>query len=123
MNLNPEKDIVIDIHDLSKEFRTIGPKIYRYTKAKCEAQEELDLLEYDLDIVKAHIIMDLSKEKRTYKESEKKAIITANSEVIDLVEQIARAKKDVDTLKGYIEGLKANKDMLIQLGADQRKES
>ena len=119
MKLNPEKDIDIDVNNLSKEFRTIGPKIYRYTKEKASLQEEMDMLEIDLKVAKSKAYGKLGSD---YKETEKKHEIELDKDVISIQKSIAEVRRDIETVRGYIDGLKANKDMLVQLGADQRKE-
>ena len=120
--LNSEKDNTIDVTNLTEEFRGIAPLIYRYGEAKANAEHAYDLSKAELDELKAQLYMEIKSSGEKVTEKHVEAIIDHNDRVKAAVRKTLELKRDLETIKSYTESLRAKKDMLIQLGADSRKE-
>lgn len=121
-DLNYEKDNTIDVTDLKAEFQTLAPLIYRYSEIKAQAEHEYDLRKAQLDELKSEKYINIKSSGEKITEKNLEALIDIDPEVKTKLREVLEAKRDVETLKGYCESLRAKKDMLIQLGADSRKE-
>lgn len=123
MELNPEKDLSIDIHDLTSEFKDLSLTLFRYYQHKAKIETHSDIAKAKLKEVRAlaykRIKSDLS-QKHTEKSLE--AEIDTDPAVLEAQMKLIRAEHDASTWAGAVDSLKAKKDMLIQLGADSRKE-
>lgn len=120
--LNFEKDNTIDVANLPKEFRNLPPLIYRYSEIKAEAEETYDLKKAEHDELRSKKYLEIRSREGKITEATLEATIDTDEEVKKALRDMLSAKRDLETLKGYLESLRAKKDMLIQLGADARKE-
>jgi hypothetical protein len=120
--LNPEKDLEINVADLTSEFKKLSLLLFRYSKQKADAEREYDSLKATLKELRARVYKEirLSGEKHTEKSLE--AEIDTNDDVIRIQQLVIDAYAEYNTWYGAVDSLKAKKDMLIQLGADARKE-
>jgi hypothetical protein len=123
LELNPEKDVSIDVGSLTEEFKKLPLLLYRYSILKAEAGEKLDVEESLLKEVRSELFKSIMQQHEK-KPSDKvfEAEIEAHPAVVAQKRKVFRVKKDFETIKGYVESVKAKKDMLIQIGADLRKE-
>lgn len=115
-------DNEIDVANLQDEFRNFPSILFHYAELKANVEREHDLNKANYEESKARVYLEIkgSVEKITEKHLDATII---NSEVVkDAKQTMLTAKRDLDTLKNYVESLRAKKDMLIQLGADMRKE-
>lgn len=120
--LNFEKDNTIDVANLSKEFRNLPPLIYRYSEIKAEAEENASLKKAEYKELQAKKYLEIRSKEGKITEATVSAMIENDEEVKKALRDYLSATRDLDTLQGYLESLRAKKDMLIQLGADARKE-
>ena len=121
--LNPEKDFDIDINNLSAEFRFLPILMYRYTQAKAVANQTYEERKAFLKELKAVIFKSiLQKEDKKPPDSVMSAEIDSTEEVAAVTKEVIQAQHDLHTLMGAVDSIKAKKDMLIQIGADARKE-
>jgi hypothetical protein len=123
MELNPEVDLAVDIHNLTKELRDLSLTLFRYYqhKAKVESQRDISKAKYEeiQAITYKRIKSDTSVK---YTEKAVEAEITIDPAVTEALMKFIRAEHDAKTWVGAVESMKAKKDMLIQLSADSRKE-
>lgn len=123
MDLNPEIDLAIDVTDLTSEFRRLSLTLFRYYGRKADAERDLDIARAHLKETKATVyklIKSDSSVKRT--ESAIEAEIETHPSVVEAVKLVTEALHTAATYQGAVESMKAKKDMLVQLGADSRKD-
>jgi hypothetical protein len=123
MELNPETDLVVDIHNLTNEFKDLSLVLFRYyqNKAKVEAQRDIAKAKYEE--VQAMTYKRIKSDTSVkYTEKAVEAEITVDPVVMEAQMKFIRAEHDAKTWGGAVESMKAKKDMLIQLGSDRRKE-
>jgi hypothetical protein len=123
MELNPEIDLSVDVNNLSSEFKQLSLTLYRYYKQKAAVECLRDVAKARLKEVKA-ITYKRIKSDSTVKHSEKsmEAEIDTDPAVLEAQTKFIRTEHDASTWGGAVDSMKAKKDMLMQLGADARKE-
>jgi hypothetical protein len=122
MKLNPEKDLDIDVTDLTSEFKKMSLLLFRYYEKKADAEREYDKLKQTNEEIRARVYRDLRTSGEKHTEKSLEAAIDCNDDVLKIHDMMLDAKRDLATWVGAVESLKAKRDMLIQLGADARKE-
>lgn len=120
--LNFEKDNTIDVANLQKEFRNLPPSLYRYAEIKAEAEHDYDIAKAEYEELRSEKYIEIKSKEGKVTEANLSAMIEVDKDVKAALRNMLEKKRDVETLKGYVESLRAKKDMLIQLGADARKE-
>jgi hypothetical protein len=123
MDLNPEIDLEVDIHNLTEEFRKLSLTLYRYTTKRAGVSAQRDLAKAKLKETRA-MVYKRTKSDITKKHTENslEAEIDTDPEVMDAHRKFIRAEHDASTWDGAVDSMKAKKDVLIQLGSDRRKE-
>lgn len=123
MELNPELDLVINAADLNLEFRKFSVLFYRYYCEKANAEKQRDISKAKLKEMKA-LVYKTIKNNPTIKHTEKslEAEIDMDPMVVEMHSKFIEAEHNVSTITGAVESMRAKKDMLMQLGADARKE-
>ena len=121
--IDPEKDLTIDVTDLSKEFRKLPLTLFDYYKEKTKAEKTRDLAKAKLKEVRA-LTYKRIKSDTSAKHTEKsmEAEIDTDPLVLKVTAALIQAEHDASTLSGAVDSMKAKKDCLIQLGSDRRKE-
>ena len=120
--LDPTTDNAIDVADLKTEFQVLPPTLFRYSEQKAEAEREHDLAKGQYEEIRSQVYIEIKKGTEKVTEKHLEALIETDSRVRAAFVTMIDAKRDLETMKGYVESLRAKKDMLIQLGADARKE-
>lgn len=120
--LDFEKDNTIEVENLQKEFRNFPPTIYRYREIEAEADETASLKKAEYKELQSKKYLEFRSKEGKITEATLAAMIETDEEVKKAHREYLSALRDLETLKGYVESLRAKKDMLIQLGADARKE-
>ena len=120
--LNINKDNLIDLPNLRDEFRRMPIIQYRYSEAKSDAERDYDGDKARYEEMKSQVYVELKTSGEKYTENHLKAAIEIDPRVVDLKKKMLDSKRTYNTLKNYTESLSTKKDMLIQLGADMRKE-
>lgn len=115
------KDIETDVTNLTEEFRRIGPLIYRYSEMKAATSEEHSNAEEFLKQLKSQKFVQFKNEDSKRAEGLLKAMVESDPHVVQQSKLVNKVKYDLDTITGFLDGLKAKKDALVQLGADARK--
>lgn len=120
--LNLDSDNRINPTSLTDEFREFSPTLYSYLEAKAEAKSIFENLKsaYEEASAEQYLAIKSSGEKVTEKHVE--ALLETNPGLKVKKLEMLKAKRDLDTVENYVESLRAKKDMLIQMGADARKE-
>lgn len=123
MELNPDKDLSIDVSDLSSEFRSFSLVFYRYCQYKAKVEAQRDVAKAKLKEIRAVTYKRIKSDTST-KHSEKsmEAEIDTDPEVMKAQMSFIKSEHDATTWCGAVDSMKAKKDMLMQLGADARKE-
>lgn len=120
--LKPETDLDIDLNNMQEEFRRIGALIYRYSEKKAELVESYNNSKCVLNEIKGQKYKYLKTSGTKITENHIEAEIDSDREVIVQYFKLHSIERDLETIKGFIEALKAKKDALIQLSADARIE-
>lgn len=123
MEMNPEVDLFIDIHNLTGEFRNLPVTLFRYYQHKAKVEATRDVAKARLKEVRA-ITYKRIKSDTTKKHTENSmdAEIETDPDVQKAQQGYIRAEHDATTWAGAVDSMKAKKDSLIQLGSDRRKE-
>jgi hypothetical protein len=122
IELNPDTDNMIDATDLGTEFREFPPKLFRYSEKKSDAERDHDLAKNRYEEVRAQVYLEIKRGGEKVTEKHLDALIEVDVRVQGAFVTMVQAKRDLETLKNFVDSLRAKKDMLIQLGADARKE-
>lgn len=119
--LNPDLDVQIDEHNLSKEYRTLASVIYRYSVARLEAQEEVEGIKDVYKKQKALALLQINENspKATAKIQEAKLEIIDDLKMFE--KQVRKAEMELKYIESTIEALKIKEKMIMQLGADSRR--
>lgn len=123
MELNPADDVQINVAKLDEEFRILPALIYRYSEMRAESGYEADIAEAEYKEIRAEVyknILTTNDKKPSEKTIESE--IDINPLVKAAKRKALQTKRDHETIKGYLDSLRAKKDMLIQIGSDRRKE-
>lgn len=124
MELNPENDLEINVNDLTNEFKNFPLKFYRYYQQKAEVEAKKDLAKSRLKEIRAQVykrIKTQTNSKITEKALESE--IDTDPQVIEAQHKLLKAEHDAATINGAVESMRAKKDMMMQIGADRRKEN
>lgn len=120
--LDIDKDNTIDTDNLTKEFRNFPPTIYGYSEIEAKAAEDLGIKKAEYEELRSAKYLEFRQKEGKITEATLNAMLETDPEVKKALRDMLASKRDLETLKGYVESLRAKKDMLIQLGADARKE-
>ncbi len=123
MELNPDKDLSVNVSDLSSEFRNFPTVFYRYCLNKAEAERLRDIAKSNLKEIKA-VTYKRIKGDVSVKHTEKSldAEIDTDPVVMETQRRLLEAEHTAATWAGAVDSMRAKKDCLIQLGSDRRKE-
>lgn len=121
--MNPAADIEINVADLQAEFRGFSSKLYSYREVKSEAEKFHDLVKLQCDELEAETYLRLKNGPEKVTEKNLEALIATDEKVKAKRREVISVRRDFETSKNFVESLNAKKDMLIQLGADARKEA
>jgi len=122
MNLHPEKDLDIDVTDLTEEFKKLSLTLFRYYAQKSDAEREYDKLKQTYEEIRARVYKDLRNSGVKHTEKSLEAELDSHADVLSVHNLMLDAKRELGTWVGAVESLKAKTNMLIQLGSDRRKE-
>src|ERR1700677_1102455 len=119
MELNPELDLDVNIHDLTKEFKDLSLKLYRYYKYKAQLEAARDLAKAVLKETRAEVYKELKSNTAVkHTENSLEAHQDSDPRVMEAQRKLIRTTHDAETWAGAVDSMKAKKDMLMQLGAD-----
>jgi hypothetical protein len=123
MELNPDTDLSIDIHNLTAEFRGLPSTLFRYYQYKAKVEANRDTCKAKLKETRALVYKRIKSDSSVkYTEKGLESEIDIDPAVIDAQMKLIRAEHDASTWGGAVDSMKAKKDCLIQLGSDRRKE-
>lgn len=122
-DIDPEKDLSIDVTDLTTEFRKLPHMLFEYYKHKANAEKQRDIAKARLKEVRAQVYKRI-KADTSAKHTEKglEAEIDVDPAVLKAMGALIQAEHDASTWIGAVDSMKSKKDCLIQLGSDRRKE-
>lgn len=122
--LDPTTDFDIDTNNLDDEFRKMSRYIYAYSQAYSNALSRVSVCKQQVAEIKGVLTNELiaaSDKKPADKVLDSKVVIHPTYKAA--VHAHIEAENDANTLRGGCTALAAKKDMLIQLGANARKEA
>jgi hypothetical protein len=122
-DIDPDKDLSIDVTDLTTEFRKLPHILFEYYKHKANAEKMRDIAKAKHKEARA-VAYKKIKADTSAKHTEKgmEAEIDTDPGVKMALGSLIQAEHDVATWVGAVDSMKAKKDSLIQLGSDRRKE-
>ena len=120
--LDPEIDNTIDTSDLSTEFKNLPPTMYGYRVELASAEHGYDLAKATYEELRSAKYLEIRSREGKVTEATVEATLDIDPEIKAAKRKMLEAKRDMETVDGFMESLRAKKDMLIQLGADARKE-
>jgi len=123
MELNPEKDLSVNVSDLNYEFRNFSIVFYRYCSLKADVEKKRDIAKARLKEAKA-VTYKRIKSDPSVKHTEKslEAEIDTDAYVLDAQMRLIEVEHEAATWAGAVDSMRAKKDMLMQIGADARKD-
>jgi hypothetical protein len=119
---NPEIDHTINVARLQEDCINFPSILYHYCTAKADAEEAFEASKLSYEEAKATVYLLTKQGADKITEKHLEAIITTDHKVLKAKETMLKAKRDFETIKGYVDSLRAKKDMLVQLSADMRSE-
>ncbi len=119
---NHATDNRINVADLQEEFREFPSTLYSYLEDKTRAESLYDVMKSQYEEMRAQVYVEIKNSGEKVTENAVDARIEIDSRVKEAKYRMFEAKRDAETIKNYVESLRAKKDCLIQLGADSRKE-
>jgi len=123
MELNPEKDLEIDVPNLSDEFRNFPKIMYRYSLIRADTEKQFNIAKAKLKEIRAVTRKRIRAETSgKLTENNLEAEIDVDPVVLEVQRRMIEAEHLSNTWAGAVESLRAKKDVLIQLGSDRRKE-
>jgi hypothetical protein len=124
MEINPEIDLEVDLHNLTQEFKKFSLLLYRYYEYKAKVESQRDLAKSKVKEVRANSYKRI-KSDQSVKHTEKslEAEIDTDPLVLDAQMRLIKAEHDATTWGGAVDSMKAKMNCLMQLGADRRKEN
>lgn len=123
LELDPGKDLKVDMHDLSNDFSRIPLFFYRYGLAYQEAKEKASLLEAQVKEVQGAEYLRIKSEGEKVTEAHMTALLQVSKAVKFAKEQFFAAEKDAGTLRSILDALSAKKESLITIAANNRAEN
>lgn len=122
MELNPEVDLSLDIHNLTAEFRNLPGLLFRYYQYKAKIEAARDNAKAKLKETRAVVYKSIRSGVTKHSEKSMEAEIDSHPDVLSAQMKLIKAEHDATTWAGAVDSMKAKKDCLIQLGSDRRKE-
>ena len=123
MELNPDKDLSVDVANLTEEFRVFPLVMFRYSQHRAKVETQRDMAKAKLKEVRAIVYKRVKSDTSAkHTQSSLEAEVDTDPTVIDAHMKLIRAEHDATTWAGALESMRAKKDCLIQLGSDRRKE-
>ena len=119
---NIEKDNKIDVAFLTEEMINFPSTIYSWLEEKATAESRYDYASSLYEQVRSETYLAIKASGEKITEANVEARIATNEKVREAELNMFKAKRDLETLKNYVESLRAKKDMIIQISADRRKE-
>lgn len=123
MELNPDTDLSIDIHNLTTEMRNLPGLLFRYYQYKARIEAVRDNAKAKLKEVRAVVYKEIKMNAAKHTEKSMEAEIDTHPDVLDAQMKFFKAEHDATTWFGAVDSMKAKKDMIIQLASDRRKET
>ena len=120
LELDLDTDIDIDVTDLPKEWKRLPALAYRYSELKAEADEVYGLEKAKLEEMKSELYCKIKGSGEKVTVDHLKAMIETDEGIKKQLRVMLTAKRDSDTIRGYLDGIKIKESMLIQLGAASR---
>lgn len=117
-----EADISIRVEDLQEEFKVFPSLMFAYSEAKADAEEAFEDAKAAFKEAQSALYVQLKSSGEKMTEKHLEALIETSDVIRPLQKKMLKLKRDFETLKNFCDALRAKKDMLIQLGADARKE-
>ena len=123
MELNPEIDLEVNLQDLTGEFKKLSLLLYRYSKHRAQVCAKRDLAKAKYKETRATVYKRVKSDlTKKYTENGIEAEIDTDQDVIEAYKAFIKAEHDASTWDGAVDSMKAKKDMIIQIGADNRKD-
>lgn len=120
--MKPAQDLQINVANLPDEYEKFPSVLYAYAEAKSSASEIFDRMKAELKDIEASVYIEIKSGPEKVTEKNLEALVQVDPRVKTSRQALFKAERDLETCKNYVESLRAKKDMLIQLGADSRKE-
>lgn len=116
-------DVETDITDLQREFRIYPSRLFAYNEVKASGEAVYDRAraQYDEAQADAYVRIKGGEVKVTEKHAE--ALVLLDAKVKAAFNHMLDMKREFETFKNYVESMRAKKDMLVQLGADSRRDT
>jgi hydroxymethylpyrimidine pyrophosphatase-like HAD family hydrolase len=123
MELDPDKDLAIDINDLTNEFKEFSLLMYRYSVQRAKIEAQRDLAKAKLKETRAMVFKRI-KADTSVKHTEKslEAEIDTDPEAKQALIAYIQAEHNATTWAGAVDSMRSKLNCLIQLGSDRRKE-
>lgn len=120
-----EKDIISDLEvgaDLDEQFKRLPGTFFHYAYQHARAEDACRKAEEMLNLTNAKLYASYKKKFPSSKENEAKSYVHRSKQYIAAQDEYSEAKFQRDIIKAGVEAFRIKKDMLVQLGANQRAE-
>ena len=122
LQLDPAKDIDVDIHELERELRMYPLLFHRYLEKKVIAEHEYERAKENYKSVSASVGYRKKISEAKITEKTLASYVQIDPSVVKAKETELEAKLKFEKIKAYCEAFRAKKDSLVNLSANQRVE-
>jgi hypothetical protein len=122
IKLDPDKDLETDVNELQREFKRMAPLMNGWSEVRANAEEAVEIAEAELKELRSEKYIEIKSKEAKVTEAHVSAQLDVDPDIKKAVRNVITLRKDYETIKGFVESLRFKKDMLVQLGADARKE-
>lgn len=120
--LDFEKDNSIDVTNLDEEFRVLPSVYFGYRELSANASDTYETLKAEYKELRSAKYLEFRSREGKITESTLEAMLDTDAAVKDAHRAMLGAKRDYETIEGYVDSMEFKKDCLISLGANARKE-
>ncbi len=121
-DFNPARDHIINVARLQEDLVAFPTILYFYTCKKADAEREYEASKFNYDEARAAVYLMTKNSGEKVTEKHLESILDIDTTVMSAKSNMLNSKHSFETIKGYVDALRAKKDMLVQLSADMRTE-
>src|SRR5665213_871075 len=111
MELNPEKDLAIDVSNLTAEFRDFPVIMYRYSCHRAKVEVQRDVAKAKLKEIRAIVYKRIKSDTSAkHTQSSLEAEVDTDPSVLEAQKTLIRSEHDAMTWAGAVESMRPKKD-------------
>lgn len=121
--LDPEVDLLVDVHNTSADFARLPLLSYRYGLQYEAAKRTASMLEAEIKEVQGAEYLRIKSEGEKVTEAHMTALLQVSKKVKEAKTASFKAEEDAGTLLNILKSLDKKKDALVAISANNRSEN